>query len=149
MSSTTTEETTKRQMVEDDPPERELETEDAGTAFEGAETGDQEKEDPDALFDAKRYEGPLALPKIDGEGVDKIAVKFSGTVILDRSDEADVELMKRMKLGHDVTLQIEGRCAKKGHGYTTSREGELDAVVLQHAIAVHTVYRPTLEDDAG
>jgi hypothetical protein len=97
----------------------------------------------DALFDRSNYDNPeLALPKVDGEGTDKIALKFSGTVFLDRMDPADVELMRNMKLGNDVTLMIEGKCAKKGWGFTTDREGELDVVKLEHAVNVHSVYKP-------
>jgi hypothetical protein len=97
----------------------------------------------DALFDRSKYDNPeLALPKVDGEGTDKIALKFSGTVFLDRMDPADVELMRNMKLGNDVTLMIEGKCAKKGWGFTTDREGELDVVKLEHAVNVHSVYKP-------
>jgi hypothetical protein len=102
------------------------------------------------LFDAKKFDDPkLALPSVDGEGVDKIAVKFSGTVFLDRSDSRDVELMRRMKLGGDITLQVEGKCSKKGHGFSTNKEGDLDVVILEHAVSVHTVYRPVVEGDEG
>ena len=148
--ATTTAETTERQMVEDDPADKELE-QDAGDAFDGAQTGEQEDaQEPKGegqLFDDTRYEGPLARPKIDGEPVDKIALKFSGTPLLDRVDEADVALMKRMKLGHKFTLMVECEVVGKAHKYTTGRDGELDAVVLQHALKVETVYVPTLEDE--
>lgn len=114
---------------------------------EQAPHGDDAFETPsppeDALFDRSKYDNPeLALQKIDGEGTDKIALKFSGTVFLDRMDPADVELMRNMKLGNDVTLMIEGKCAKKGWGFTTDREGELDVVKLEHAVNVHSVYKP-------
>ena len=103
-----------------------------------------EPPDPeDALFNKSAYDLPeLALPKVDGESTDRIALRFSGTVFLNRLDPADVALMNAMKLGSDITLQIEGRCAKKGWGFTTDREGDLDVVKLEHAINVHTVYRP-------
>jgi hypothetical protein len=97
----------------------------------------------DALFDKSHYDDPeLALPKVDCEGTDKIALKFSGTVFLDRMDPRDVELMRNMKLGNDVTLMIEGKCSKKGWGFTTDREGELDVVKLEHAVTIHSVYKP-------
>ena len=100
----------------------------------------------DALFDKTRYDSPeLALPKVDGEGTDRIALKFTGTVFLDRSDARDVALIRSMKLGSDVTLQVEGRVSKKGWAFTTDREGELDVVKLETAINVQTVYRPVVE----
>lgn len=97
----------------------------------------------EALFDKSIYEREeLQLPKVDGEATDKIAVKFSGTVLLDRTAPADVALMRKMKLGGDITLQVEAKCAGKGHKFTTSREGELDAIVFEHGVRVHTVYVP-------
>lgn len=123
------------------------------TTLEEPQTAEETQEPPapepagpeDALFDKSHYDDPeLALPKVDGEGTDKIALKFSGTVFLDRMDPRDVELMRSMKIGGDVTLQIEGRCSKKGWGFTTDREGELDVVKLEHAVTVHTVYRPVV-----
>jgi hypothetical protein len=114
-------------------------------ATEPAEAGDATQEDPegDALFDAQRFESEeLALPKIDGEGVDKIAAKFSGRVMLDRSDPRDVDLIRRMKLGQDVTVMVEAKVSGKGHGFTTNKEGDLDAVVHEVALKVESVYRP-------
>jgi hypothetical protein len=106
-------------------------------------TSDEEAKPEEALFDKAIYEREeLQLPKVDGEATDKIAVKFSGTVLLDRSDPADVALMRKMKLGGDITLNVEAKCAGKGHKFTTSREGELDAIVLEHGVRVHTVSRP-------
>ena len=107
------------------------------------DSGSKPDQQEDALFDKAKYDDPeLALPKVDGEGVDRIAIKVTGTVFLDRSDPRDVDLMRRMKLGSDVTLMVEGRVSKKAHGFTTDREGELDVIKLEHAINVHTVYRP-------
>jgi hypothetical protein len=119
-------------------------TEEPQTTEEAAaeETTEQPE---DALFDKTVYDSPeLDLPKVDGEYTDKIALKINGTVFLDRRDPRDVALMRSMKLGGDVTLQIEGRCSKKGWGFTTDREGELDVVKLEHAVNVHTVYRPAV-----
>lgn len=99
-----------------------------------------------ALFSKVVYDDPqLQLPGIDGETTDKIAVKFSGTVFLDRSDAADCELMRSMKIGGNVTLMVEGRVAKKGWGFTSDRDGDLDVVKLEHAINVQTVYKPVTE----
>lgn len=112
---------------------------------------DLEQEAPETpeghLIDPAVYETEeLALPKIDGEGVDRLALKFSGTVFLNRSDPRDVELIRRMRLGQDITLQVEGKCSKKGYGFSTDREGELDVVVQEHAVKIETVYQPVLEE---
>jgi hypothetical protein len=120
------------------PPETDV----ANDESEEQTTAEQDGE----LFDKSQYEREdLQLPKVDGEGTDKIAIKFSGTVLLDRADPADVALMRSMKLGNDVTLNVEASVSAKAHKFTTSREGELDAVVLEHNARVHTVYRPAGE----
>jgi hypothetical protein len=107
----------------------------------------RDEEDKEGLFPAADFDAPgLQLVKIDGEQIDRIALKFSGTVFLDRSDPRDVALMRAMRLGNDITLQVEGKCSKKGYGFSTDREGELDVVVQEHAIKIETVYQPVLEE---
>src|SRR3569833_1306251 len=53
--------------------------------------------EPDAakgeLFDRSQYDREdLAIPKVDGQQIDKIRVDFGGSIMLDRSDPADVAL---------------------------------------------------------
>ncbi len=50
-----------------------------------------------------------AIPKVDGQSIDRIYLGFAGGVWLDRSDPNDVALYNRLRFGADVTLQIEGR----------------------------------------
>jgi hypothetical protein len=101
----------------------------------------------DGLFDRAQYDDPkLRLPKVDGQDVDKIAVAFSGRVMLDRKDPNDVALIRRLALGKDVTMQVEARTSGKKHGFTTNKEGDLDAVVLTATAKVETVYIPTPEE---
>jgi hypothetical protein len=145
MSTTATETKTERQ-VREEQEEFEREQEAASASGPSAEEAKPEGE----LFDKSIYEREeLQLPKVDGEPTDKIAVAFSGTVLLDRTDPRDVALMQRMKLGQDVTLMVEAKCSAKRHKYATDREGELDAVVLEHKAKVHTVYRPAGEAEAA
>jgi hypothetical protein len=90
-------------------------------------------------------EAPTATPEESAESAPlpaKIAIKFGGTVILDRSDPRDQAIFRSLELGNDVTLMIEGKCSKKGWGFTTDREGELDVVKLEHAVTIHSVYKP-------
>jgi hypothetical protein len=147
----------KRENEEATDPERELE-EETPTASppehyddDGNYIGPPEAataEPPDGkIFDDTDYEREdLALPKIDGQGVDRIAVKFSGTVFLDRSDPADVDLVRRLKLGQDATLLVEGKVSAKSYKGATDREGDLDVVVEELGIKVTTVYRPAAEE---
>lgn len=103
--------------------------------------------DSDALFDKAAYDDPaLRLPKVDGEHVDKIALKFSGTIFLDRKNPQDVDLIRKMRLGRDVTLQVEGRCQGRGYEYATNKEGDLDVVIQANRVKVETVYTPKPEE---
>lgn len=92
------------------------------------------------LFDPADYRDPtLALPQIDGHDIDRIAVQFSGEIMLDRSDRDHVALWKRIKLGQNVELWVEA----KGTGFAgkgaTSKDGDLDVVVAKRTVTVHTL----------
>lgn len=101
--------------------------------------------EPDAskgeLFNKDQYEREdLQIDKIDGQTVDKIRVAFSGSVMLDRSDPADVAMYNRLKLGGECELRVAGKVSGSAGGYTTAKEGDLDAVVGQKSIKVETVW---------
>lgn len=97
------------------------------------------------LLDPARYDDPeLAIPKVDGNQIDRIALQFSGTVYLDRSDPADVALYKKLALSGELTLQIEGKCSKTAAGFTTNKDGDLDVVVGTKTVKVETVYVPPI-----
>lgn len=99
------------------------------------------------LVDPAQYDDPeLAIAKVDGNSIDRIALTFSGTVYLDRSDRDDVRLYNALKLGHDVTLMVEGKALGTGAKGATNRDGELDVVVGTKGIKVTSVYRPAAED---
>lgn len=127
----------------------EHEAEEQAAAEEGLGPDDGEPELPEAaeegkqgaLIDRSQYEREdLALQKIDGEDVDRISLKFAGTVFLDRSQPNDVALYRKLKLGKDVTLVVEGVCNDTGAKGATDREGDLDVIVGRKAVKVHTVY---------
>lgn len=101
----------------------------------------------DGLFDRAAYNDPkLYLDKVDEKDVDKIRLDFSGSVMLDRRNPADVEFMRRLKLGSSHTLKVEAVCSSKKHGYTTGKEGDLDAIVFTGGLKIDTVYWPTPEE---
>lgn len=105
-----------------------------GTDAPNAEKGE--------LFNRDQYElEGLQIPKVDGQSIDKIAIKFSGRVMLDRSDPADVAMFNRLQLGQDVELRISAKVSNSGGaGFTTSKEGDLDAVVGSKSLAVDSVW---------
>lgn len=104
-------------------------------------------EDGGALFDQTAYNDPaLALDTVDGHDVDKIRLAFSGNVMLDRKSETDVDLIRKLKLGQDLELRVAATCAGKTQGFTTGKEGDLDAVVYTGSLKVTTVYVLTPEE---
>jgi hypothetical protein len=107
----------------------------------------QQKKADEALFDKTQYDDPeLQLAKVDEQSIDKIRLSFTGSVMLDRGNKADVALYRRLSLGKgDVTLQVEGRCSASGAKQNTNREGDLDVVVGEKTIKVETVYLSTAD----
>lgn len=144
-----TEEPAPEDVVE--PDEGDVETAEINAAREGEgreplAEGPEEETGQKTLIDRSQYDREdLALPMIDGQQVDRIAFAFTGSIMLDRSDPADVALWRKLTLGQDVTLQVEGSCA----GYTgksnTNRDGDLVVVVGVRRIKVHTIYLPAGE----
>lgn len=100
-----------------------------------------------ALFDRSQYDREdLQIAKIDGQTVDKIRIDFTGSIMLDRSDPADVALFNRIHLTGDCELRVAGKVSGFGGGYTTGKEGDLDAIVGRKTVKVTTVYVLTPEE---
>jgi len=94
-----------------------------------------------ALFDRAAYQAPgLRIDEVDGQEVDKIWLKFSGRVALDRTKASDVALFNKARLGKELTLRVNGKGARVGTGYTTSKGGDLEAVVGEREIKIDSVY---------
>lgn len=102
--------------------------------------------DPDAngqtkAFDPAMFEDPeLRIDKIDGKNVQAIAVKFSGRVMLDRTDPDHVRLFNRLAIGRDVELRVSARSVGLAGVGATNREGDLDVLVGTRALKVDTLY---------
>lgn len=94
-----------------------------------------------AAFDKTRYDDPeLRISKVDGQGIDKIRVAFTGSVMLDRSNPQDVALFNKLILGREVELRCAGSISKTSTGWTTNREGDLDSIVGERTVKVETVW---------
>lgn len=101
----------------------------------------------DSLFAAAQYDDPkLYLDKVDEKDVDKIRVEFSGSVMLDRKDAEDVALIRSLKLGKPLELRVAATCNSKKTGYTTGKEGDLDAIVFTGGLKIDTLYVLTPEE---
>jgi len=108
-----------------------------------AVAGDELSGDPDgkALFDRSQYQKPeLRIDEVDGQEVDKIWLKFTGRVALDRTKASDVALFNRVRLGSGLELRVSGKGARVGTGYTTSKGGDLEAIVGEREIRIDTAY---------
>lgn len=96
-----------------------------------------------ALVDRAKYEREdLAIPKVDGQSIDRISIKFTGEVFLDRSSPGDVAIYNAFMLGKDVQLLIEAKCNATGAKGATDRDGALDVVVGTKGIKIHTLTTP-------
>jgi hypothetical protein len=57
-------------------------------------------------FPASDYDNPaLRLPYVDGHKIDKISVRFAGSVDLDRTNPDHVELIRALNIGADVAFE--------------------------------------------
>lgn len=100
-----------------------------------------------AAFDPSQYDREdLQIPKIDGQSIDRIAIKFGGEIHLDRSDPSDVALYNALRFGKDVAMLIEGRCNSTGAKGATDREGDLDVVIGQKSLKIHSISKPAGAD---
>lgn len=118
------------------------------TTIEEPETAEHPLAPPDPdtngqtkAFDPAMYEDPtLRIDKIDGKNVQAIAVKFSGRVMLDRTDPDHVRLFNRLAIGRDVELRVSARSVGLAGVGATNREGDLDVLVGTRALKVDTLY---------
>jgi hypothetical protein len=107
-----------------------------------AEQAEHEAQERRGLFDPDPYTWPV--PRVDGTPADAIELVFSGKVVLDPLNEADLALIERLKLDGDATFHIEAAIAGKA---MKIKRGE-DETTATHAITcrVHTLYREAGEE---
>ena len=100
-----------------------------------------------AIIDRSAYEREdLQIPKIDGNTIDRISIKFSGEVFLNRSDPSDVGVYNELRLGRDVALLIEAKCSSTAGKGATDRDGDLDVVVGTKGLKIHSLSKPAGAD---
>ena len=120
-----------------DPPRHDGEDEDDEPTSAGGEN----------LFNPRAYDDPaLQLPTVDGQGIDKIELKFGGTLKLDRSKPDNVALYKRLQLGKSIDLKLGGRVAGVSTKGSTYSDDNLSDVVGAKIINIDTIYPLSIED---
>lgn len=95
-----------------------------------------------ALFDPADYDKPgLQIPKVDGHAIDRIALDFTGSVMLDRSEPAQVELYNRVGRMErsSMELWIEARWGGTSGKPATNRDGENDIIVGRKGLRVDSI----------
>jgi hypothetical protein len=96
--------------------------------------------DAGALFDATDYETEdLAIPKVDGSSIDRIAIDLSGGVMLDRSNPAHVELYNRVHMRKSLELWVTAVGAGVGAKPATNRDGENDIIVGRKGLRIDAI----------
>jgi len=96
-----------------------------------------------AILDRSAYEREdMQIPKVDGVSIDRIVIKLTGEIHLDRSDPADVKVYNDLRFGRDVQPLIEGRCNSTGAKGATDRDGDLDVVIGQKTVKVQSLRKP-------
>lgn len=96
------------------------------------------------LIDPAEYESEaLALAKVDGNAITRIALAFTGEIFLDRSDPEDVALYRTLILGRgDIELKVKAKCSGTGAKLATDKGGELDVVVGRKTLRIESVVVP-------
>lgn len=99
------------------------------------------KPETSELFDGAEYDDPkLRLPYVDEKPVDKISIRFSGTVDLDRMNPDHVELYRRFTLGHKIVLgDVAGIVLNKPSRQVRDKEGYVSDVAQTAVLSVESV----------
>lgn len=87
----------------------------------------------------------LVLPMIDKRKTDAIEITFGGTIKLDRSDPADCALVRKLILGKEVPLRVDGLVVERAGRTAHDRDGYFEGATLKTKIQVTTVSRPAGE----
>lgn len=102
--------------------------------------------DPDdaqeKAFDPSVYDNPkLRLPDVDGKKVDKIQVRFSGTVELDRLNPDHVAFFRdALRLGKEVDLgRLSGVVQQKPPRQVANKDGYAGDVRQTAVVKIHTI----------
>lgn len=98
----------------------------------------------EAAFDASEYDDPeLRLDYIDGKPVDRIVVRFAGSVELDRRNRECVELFRRFQLGHRIDFNamppLSAVVKQKPSRQVTDAAGTVGDVVTTAVLSIDTI----------
>lgn len=93
----------------------------------------------------------LALPMIDGRGIDLLEVALTGTVKLDRSDPNDVALIRKLAAGKTVPLKVDVFVSGSGANVSRDDNGYADKTTLKKTLTVVGLDRPAgdVNDEPG
>lgn len=90
-------------------------------------------------FDAAQFD--LPIPVVDGMKADRLRVVVTGTLELDRTNEADLEWFEQFRLGRSVKLtEVLAVCTGKPQTYAPSEDGP-GVTTLQATLKITDVKR--------
>lgn len=93
-------------------------------------------------FPAADYDDPkLRLPEIDGKKVNQIAIRFSGSIVLDRSNPEHVAYFRdTLRLGAEIDLaDLSGVVQQKPSRQAATKDGYAGDVRQTAVVKIHTV----------
>lgn len=98
-----------------------------------AANGTAQGEDPGKgkLFDVKI--------KLDGTKPTVLRLAFSGAIILDMSEQSDVELYNTLVAGKPASLEVDAHVATTKKTHRRDSEGDVDAVVETKSLVIHSI----------
>jgi len=76
----------------------------------------------DVVFSAESY--TLNIPTLDGFKAAKLDLRFTGSGILDRTNEDDLALLEAARLGEPVRLIVVGEFVGKGFRLNRNSDGD-------------------------
>ena len=91
----------------------------------------------DRPFTAADYQ--LEIPGMDGYRADKLTVSFGGGVELQVTDVDDLNFLKTLELGKNVSLTIEAVVVRKAHTLTPGNETTDAQLGYGVALKVHSL----------
>lgn len=79
------------------------------------------------------------IPLIDGLTIDVVVLNFAGSIELDKSKKADIDLLDKLMLGNDVEITVAAYVSASNGKAPRNKEGDLKEVRKAIGLKVHSV----------
>ena len=95
--------------------------------------------EPDPEASGKLFEVPRVGVLTDQSDPTVLRLSFSGSIVLDRTQAADVEFFNSLEPGHTAPLSIEVHVAGDKKTHRRDSEGDVDAIVETRSLIVASI----------